>query len=521
MLNVNNAVKTVSFMMFATLAAKILGMVRDILLASYYGTGSEAVAFLTASRIPLLFFDIGLGAAIASTFIPVFNQYLQNDGKEKAIEFSNHFVNIVLLITGVLTLLGIIFARQFVNLVAPGLDDNTYLLTVELTKILFPMIIFTGLAFSFVGILQSFNEFNIPASISLVSNIIIIVYFVLFNKVFGIYGLAVAMLIGWSVQVIVQIPALIKKGYSYRPKISFMNEGIRKVSILALPVLVSTWVQPINAMVNIRLASWLNEGQAVAALDYANKLYIIIVGVFTYALTNLIFPSLSRMSASDKREEFSKLLNTALRSVVYFITPMMVGFIILRVPLIELIYKRGAFDNSSTELTSTALLFYSIGMLGFAIHEIMNKGFYAMHDAKTPMKIAAGGITLNILLSVFFVRYLNAGIGGLALAASIASITISSMLLFVMNKKVYGFINNKTGLYFLQIVFSAVIMGIIVYITYGILGSFLGNTLFQRAILLLVPAAIGALTYLGVTVLLKVEETQKGINMLKVRLKNR
>ncbi len=514
----NKAVRTVSFMIFATLAAKVLGLVRDMFLARYYGTGMEAVAFLAASRIPLLFFDIGLGAAIASTFIPVFNEYLESGDKKKAIHFSNEFVNIVLLITGLLSIIGIVFAKQLANMIAPGFDEQTYLLTVQLIKILFPMIIFTGLAFSLVGILQSFNEFNVPASISLVSNLTIIIYFIFLNQRFGIHGLAVTMVVAWSLQVLVQIPALIKKGYTYKLTISFRSAGIKKVALLALPILVSTWVQPINAMVNIHLASFLSEG-SVAALDYANKLYIIIVGVFTYALANFIFPSLSRMSASENKEQFVTLMKTALRTVIYFISPMMIGFILLREPLIKLVYERGAFNVASTQLTSTALLFYSIGMLAFAIQDIMNKGFYALQNASTPMKIAVGGISINILLSFIFVKLVGTGIGGLALAASIAAIIIAISLLISMNKKMEYFIDTKLMVYFIKVIFSTCVMGIIVFVVKGFLPIQLGETLIGKVLNLLIPVGMGVIAYGVITFIMGIQEAKIAFQMIKDKLK--
>jgi murein biosynthesis integral membrane protein MurJ len=518
MLTTKNTVRTVGFMIFATLAAKILGMVRDILLAGQYGTGMEAVAFLTASRIPLLFFDLGLGAAISSTFIPVFNQYLERGDKDAAVEFSNQFLNIIILVSSFITLIGIIFSRQWVNIIAAGLDEKTYALTVQLVQILFPMIIFTGIAYAFVGILQSFNEFNVPAAISLISNGIVIFYFLFLVKHFGIFGLALTMLFAWLAQVIVQIPFLIKKGYSYRPVISFTSEGIKRVSMLIIPILISTWVQPINAMVNIRLASYLNRGEAVAALDYANRTYIIVIGVFTYALGNVIFPSLSRMNAANNKEEFAKTLNTALRAVIYFIFPLMVGFIILRTAMVRFIYERGAFDSLSTQLTSTALLYYSLGMVGFGIQEIMNKAFYALHDASTPMKIGVAGITLNIVLSFILVQYM--GIGGLALAASIAAITISITLAAFINKRVGGIINSLVFYDLGKIAAASLIMGVIAAATHRFAGSILGdNTLLKQILNLSLTGLVGMLVYAVLTLILGVKEAKIALDIIRDRFK--
>ncbi len=513
MFNTKSAVKTVSFMMIATLTAKMLGMLRDMLLAVNYGTGWEAEAFLTAIRIPIMFFDIGLGAAISSTFIPVFNTYLQNEDKEKAIRFSNNFVNIVLLITALITFLGILFARQLAGFIAPGLDEQTILLTIRLMHILFPMIVFTGLAYSYVGILQSLNEFNIPAAISLVSNAIVIIYFIFFNRSLGIFGLAVAMLVGWAAQVIVQIPSLKKKGYAYRPVLDFKSEGIRKVALLTLPILISTWVQPINGMVNLRLATNIQGG--IAALEYAYRLFINIGGIFTYALTNLIFPSLSRMSAGENREQFAKLMTTALRTVIYFVTPLMVGFMTLRVPLVQLIYERGAFGAASTEITAVALLFYAMGILGFAVQETMSKGFYALHEASTPMKVAVGGITLNIILSFVFFRYLELGVGGLALAASVASTVIAVTLVVVMHKKIKGIFNMQVLIHFLKVVFAVMVMGIVVMGIGQILDIRLGSTLTDRVLRLGIPVIAGVLTYGIVTFMLGVKEAKVAWHMIK------
>ena len=204
-------IKTFTFMFSAIFLAKILGLVRNIIFASLYGTGYEATAFFTASRIPLQLLDMSLGAAISSTFIPIFNEFLQKDGKERAMRFMNNFMSIIIVISLILTLIGIAFAPQVVNLIAPNLEPNAYGLTIELLQILFPIMLFTAVAFVFVGFLQSLDEFNIPSIISVVANGIVILYLLLFNDRYGIKGVAIAMLIGWGTQILVQLPVAIKK----------------------------------------------------------------------------------------------------------------------------------------------------------------------------------------------------------------------------------------------------------------------------------------------------------------------
>lgn len=190
-----NVVKTFTFMFSAIFLAKILGLVRQIIFANSYGTGAEATAFFTASRIPLQLLDMTLGAAISSSFIPVFNEFFQKKGKERAVQFANNFLNIIILISLILTILGILGAPLIINLIAPNLELATFDLTVKLIKILFPIMLFTAVAFVFVGFLQSLDEFRIPSIISVVANGILILYLLLFNNKYGIEGVAIAMLV--------------------------------------------------------------------------------------------------------------------------------------------------------------------------------------------------------------------------------------------------------------------------------------------------------------------------------------
>ena len=515
MLNVKNTIKTVGFMVVATLLAKIAGMGREVLFANLYGTGSEAAAFLTASRIPLLFFDITLGAAISSTFIPVFNEYLENGKQEDASRYANTFINAILLITGFFCTLGILFAGPIAGFIGSGLGESEKTLAAQLVIILFPTMLFTGIAYALTGILQSYGEFNVPAAISLVSNLLMMLYLIIAKDHFGIHGVAFAMLISWGFQVIIQLPALHKKRFRYRPVLDLKSDGMKKTVALALPILISSWVQPINSTVNIYLASFLNDGQAVPALDYANKLYIIFVGVLTYAISNLIFPSISRLAAGNHKEELADVVGKAVKIVIALILPVMIIFLALRVPIVRFVYERGEFNAQSTALTSTALLFYSLGMVGFGVSEIMNKAFYALKDGKTPMYVAMGGISLNILLSFVMVRGFNTGLWGVALAASIAANVIGLILLIRLNKKLHCF-KLKDLFNSLKLIFSAAIMLICVNISSAQI--IFSDSLGGRFLAVLLPAALGIIVYV---ILLFVTRTDESKELITILFRNR
>ena len=501
-------IKTFTFMFSAIFLAKVLGLVRNIVFANFYGTGFEATAFFTASRIPLQLLDMTLGAAISSTFIPIFNEYLQKDGKKRAIQFANNFLNVIIVVSLLLTILGIIFAPQIVSIIAPDLESQTLELTVQLIKILFPIMIFTAVAYVSVGFLQSMDEFRIPSIISVVANGILILYLAIFNNKFGIKGVAIAMLVGWATQILVQIPSVIKKGFKYNVSIDFKDEGLKKILKLAPPILISTWVQPINNIVNIRLASGLQDGQAVSALEYSYNLYLIIVGVFSYTLSNIIFPELSKLTADNNKSMIVEILNKSIKISLFLIIPMSVGIGVLSNDIIKLIYERGEFTATSTYLTGGALTYYAIGMIGYGLMEILNKAFYAMQDSKTPMKISALAIIMNILLSIGLVKvndYL-----GLPLAASITSIITAILMIYAINKKMNGIVDKKTTVECAKTIVSALIMGVVVYLIAKI-------NIKHQIITLAVSVLSGVIVYFITMLVLKSETIDEFKKIIKLK----
>ena len=403
-----------------TVVSKLLGLLRDVLVARSYGTNMESVAYVTASRLPTYIFDFVIGGVVTAAFIPVFNSILVKKGKQEAFKFANSYVNFILIATAVIAALGIALAGPLVNLLAPDIDAETAALAANLSRIMFPMIIFTGLAFSFVGILQSMGEYNIPALISLVSNVIMVGYLFTVNRFFGIVGLSVAMVIGWAAQALIQAPKLHKFGYRYRPCLPKFDESLKRSLKNAVPILIGTWTTPICAVINSRVASSLNDGRAITALDYANRLYIIIVGVFSFVATNLLFPYMSRAEASGDREETTRLIRTSSKALSYIIAPIAVGVALLAKPFIAVIYQRGEFTASDTGLTSEALAAYCIGMVFMAINEVIVKSLFAANRPKAPMVSSLISMTVNVVVITVLRPYL--GVGGIALVSGIATV---------------------------------------------------------------------------------------------------
>ena len=507
-----SAVKTVSWVMVLTLLGKILGLLRDRLLSVTYGSGMETNAFLAASRIPRVFFDAVFASAVAACFIPVFNEYLTNKGKKEAFRFSNDFFTLISLLCCILTVLGIVFADQLVTLFAGGYDAETRELCISLTRLMFPSVLFTGIAFSMVGVLQSMDEFNIPALISVVSNIAVILYFIFFNDRFGIYGLALAFLLGWLLQALVQVPSLVKKGYLYRPSFHFRSEGMKKVFVLMLPVMVSTWVQPINLAINTRFGSHLFQGAGVSAIEFANNLYLIITGVFVLSVTNVIFPRLSKLTAQNEATAFRDTISSVIHSSLFFVVPLMVGMMTLARPLVDLVYGGGEFDAFSVDITARALVFLSLGMVGYTVQTILSRAFFAEQSGKVPLIAGVCAIVSNILLCMVLTDPFD--VAGLAVASSISCIINALVLIISLEKRGLGFLSKKFCFDLLKVFLAAAVMGCAVYgvrllvddLFVGVLG---------KLVTVFVPTLAGLLVYFVVTLVLRIDEGKAALSLVK------
>lgn len=504
--NGGGAAKTVGIMAVIIFLAKFMGLLRETLVANIYGQGYNSDILNTATQIPLLFFDMTLGVAILSTFVPVFNRFLEQQGKERAEKFASSFLTAVVFAATVFSVLGIIFSNNIVKIMVPGYDQDKIDATAQLLKILFPSIIFTAAAYVAVGLLQSFGEFNIPSLISFVSNFIMIVYLLIFKDKLGLFGVVLSMVVAWAAQLLFQLPALKKKSIKLRFCLDFKEEGLVEAAKLAVPVLISSWVQPLCTVINMSFGSGLGDG-AVSGLNWANKIYIIMVGVFAYAVTNFIFPRLSRMSASDG-DGFEETARVSLSWIIFIIAYVSAMFISLSNPIIKAVFERGEFTAENTALTAKALYFYSFGMVGYAVCEVLNKSFYALRDGKTPMFTSVMGVCVNFAAAFVFVKLLKMGVGGLALASASSSISIAAALLFMINKKRPGTINKKFWTNFAKTVAAAAVSAAVARLVNVLLGNALQNGTIAVLTKLCICAAPALLVYCFAAILLKCDEAE-------------
>ena len=504
-------IRTVGTVMALALLGKALGLARDVLLGQYFATGMEADAFMAASRIPRNFFDAIFASAISASFIPVFNEYLEKKGREEAFRLSDAFITLMALLTAALSALGMLFARPLTALLADGFDAPTAALCASLLRVLFPTVLFTGLAFSLVGILQSLGEFNVPALLSAASNAVILLYYLFFVGRFGIAGLAAAFLLGWSVQVLVQLPSLRRFGYRYRP--SLRHDGLHKIFLLAGPVLVSTWVQPLNLTVATRYASHIDGG--ASALEYANTLYTIVAGVFVLSIANVVFPALSRYAAREDAEALGGSVASTLGAMLFLLTPMAVGLAVLARPIVRLLYEWRAWGAASTDLTAGALAFLSLGMLGYGVQIILSRAFYAEQKGGVPLLAGAVSVLANVALCQLLAP--RFGLRGLALASA-ASLTLPALVLLAAAARRYrGAVSGAALLDFAKMLAASALMGAAVWLAQGALRPRLGDGLAARLLLVLAPTVLGVIVYIMLALLLRVDALATGRELLKGR----
>jgi len=508
----HHRLKTVSVVILITLLGKFMGLGRGMLMGQTFGTGYEADALAAASLLPRQLFDAVFASAVSASFIPVFNEALERDGRGEADRLAGSFLTVIGLAAGGITVLGMVFAPGIIGLM--DFRPETAELAARLLTIIFPSLLFTGLAFSMVGILNSLGEFKIPAAMSTVSNGIMILYFLFFVGHFGVYGAAVAMLIGWGAQALFQVPSLIKRGYRYRPRL--WHPGLKKIFKMMLPVMVSTWIVPINMMVILWFASTLPGG--ASSLGFANELYVIIAGIFVLSVTNVVFPEMSRLSVSGDRQAFCDMVRSTMRTLLFLLIPMTVGLMLLSRPLVHLLYEYNHFDAESTQLTASALFFMSIGMVGYGIKHVLLRAFYAEKRGKIPLLAGLVSVVVNFVLCFFLVDLM--GVSGLGLASAMSLLATSLILVPAAHRMLgKGFLTRTLFGAVLKMGISALSMGIVVYFLRNVLVGSFGDGIPARILVVAVPALAGIVVYLGLARVFHLDEMKTVFGMLKRRRK--
>ncbi|MBI1821062.1 MAG: murein biosynthesis integral membrane protein MurJ [Nitrospirae bacterium] len=447
----------------ATLTSRILGLIRDMVVARL-GAGLATDAFYVAYRIPNLLRELLAEGSMSAGFIPVFTEYWTTRSKQEAWDLACKVFTILLGILLIVCTLGIIFSPWIVPLIAPGFthEGGKLDLTIDLTRIMFPYLLFIGLAALVMGVLNSIRLFGIPALAPAVDNLVIIISIFIFTWFLKdpIVGIAIAVTLGGLVQFLFQLPALYKSGMPFRLNFQVRDSGVKKVFTLILPSLLGLSVAQINLLVNTHLASRLAEG-SVTYLYYGIRLIHFPLGIFAIAVATAILPSLSASAAKKDIEGLKESFSFGLRLVFFIAFPATIGLVFLRVPIVQILFQHGDFTFAATQGTATAVFYYALGLWAFAGVRIVVPVFYALQDTKTPVKIAVASLFANILFSLILMGPLQHG--GLALATSLASVLNMGLLVWILRKKIGNLGFRKILQSHLKVIFSSIGIAVICY----------------------------------------------------------
>ncbi|WP_455537616.1 murein biosynthesis integral membrane protein MurJ [Terrisporobacter sp.] len=501
-------------LMVATIIAKILGFGRELALAAGYGTSIYSDAYVTAMNIPQVIFAI-IGSTLATVLIPMYMEVRTEEGDKRALKFINNVFNLVILACIILSVLGFIFTKQIVNLFAVGYEGEALEAAINFTRITILGIVFTGLSYVMTSYLQIKNDFVTPGLSSAPKNLIIIVATILSIK-FGPYLMIWGTLLGMSTEFLFQLPFAIKKGYKYEAVISLNDKYIRKMGWLVIPVLIGVAVNQINTLVDRTLASTLPVGN-VSALNYSNKLTSFVIAIFITSISSVIYPMLSRLSSENNKEEFVSSVIKSVNSVIILVLPITVGSMVLALPIVRVLFQRGAFDARGTQLTALALTMYSIGMVAYGLRDVLGKIFYSLQDTKTPMINGVIAMGMNMIMDVIFVRLW--GLSGLTLATSLSSLACIMLLFRSLKKRMKYYGQDKIIRATIKSLVASLIMGVVTYFVYHSLIGFTGIGGIKEFIVLGVAIGFGALVYGGLLIVFKVDEIEIVTDVLKKRLK--
>ena len=507
---------TVLLMIVAMLISKLLGMLRGVLLAASYDISEKATAFSAASRIPLSFFDIIFASAILGCFIPVYNSFTSEDDKKQKNEFTSIYLNFLLLFTSVFAILGIAFADGLIDLVAPGLAFETKELAVLLLRLMFPLIIFAAASYTLVGVLQSNGSYIVPAFISAVSNLFIIVYFLLFDSAFGITGLAVAYSLAWLIQLLTLVFPIIKSGYKYKLILNFRNEGFITALKMTPSIIMGSWLAPLCLLISMRFAALTKISGAVPSFEYAVNLFTVITGITTYGVCNYIFPKLSAQVAL-KNKEFSKTAKTGLTSAVIMTVVISALVFALAPQGISIIYQRGSFDLNAVKKVTIILRALVPGMIGFTLVEFLSRTFYALKKPRFPGVCVIIGLLIDFASVLLLTNFFGGGLASIGVSYSLGMLGAGISMLLLAAFFIKDFVTSDLLINFAKIIVSGVVSGFaMLELNDWIMGLFEAGFLYYLLSAAFV-ALIGTALYFILLVIFREKTIESFIKTLRAR----
>lgn len=496
---------TAFILMIITLISKVFGLLRETVLSSLFGTGDIASAFMITQTIAIILVSF-ISGGLATGFIPTYNLVVKKHGRRAGDHFTSNVNNIVVLIMTVFAILGIIFTEQIVSFYVPGYTGYRYELTVFMVRFAMVTIIPSIMAAVFRGFLNANDNFYPQNLQGFILNTLSIITLFIAHRTGKDIVLAVGLMLAISLQYFLYIPAVKKQDFHYDFRIDFKDPYVRRLLILAIPIILGSAVTQINIMIDNNIASIVDEA-GVASLNYANKLVSFADGIIITTMATVVFPELSRRAINRDMVGLKETVLSSLSTMSILVLPATVGLMIFAKPIVELVFERGQFTPEDTLITSGALIMYALSLMGIAIREIMSKSFYSLGDTKTPTITMVYMVIVNVLGNIILSRML--GIQGLALATSISSIFGAVVLAVKLRKNIGRFPRiRKYMIDILKMFISTILMAAISFSIYQLLLGLISSNILA----LLIAIIIAVIVYGGSLIVLKVDELKIIIN---------
>lgn len=496
-------IKSSFIIIILIILGKIMAFIRDALIASNFGATYVTDIYMFSLGIVMLLTTIGYG--LTTTLIPIHTENIENKTQQEKNIFVSNILNTAGITTILFVTVGIIITPYIIYIFAPGFRENPEIFnsSVYILRIMFISLFFVCIQSIVTGVLQAHKEFYAPAAMAFVSNIIFVIYLVFLSNKFGMNGFAIATVMGFAAQFLINVPKFKALGYKYVFVVNFRDKSIIRLVKLMFPVIISTSIIQINLFISRYFATTVYEG-AVSALDFSNKLNMLIYEVFAVAISMVIYPTLSTYAAKKNSKEYKNALLKAINVILLIMVPASLGVLILREPIVSIIFGRGAFDEKAVKLTANALMFYTPAMVAYGVRDILFKAFYSLQDTKVPMLNSFLGILINIILSLILVNSMQ--VSGLTLASAISTLVTTLILILILNNKLNGINLKHLMEVFAKITVSSLIMGFIIIKIRNICFSKIGVSFEGNIITITLSFIVGVLIYFVCIHIFKVEE---------------
>ena len=448
----------------ATMASRVLGVARDMVLSAFFGAGTEMDAFNVAFRVPNLLRDLFAEGAMTAAFVPTFTRTLTTQGREAAWRLGSLVINSLVLVTGTLVILGMVFAYPITHAIAPGFAavPGKLELTTQLTRIMLPFLTTVAAAVAMMGMLNSLRRFFIPALSPAMFNVATIACAFAFVPALrhrglpGIAAIAIGTLLGGLGQIALQWPVLRREGFRYRPVLDFKDPDLREVLRLMGPSTLGLAAVQINVAVNTYLASSQEEG-AVSWLSVAFRVMYLPIGLFGVSIATAVLPEVARRANEGDLAGMRRSISGALRMMMMLNVPATVGLVALANPIVAVLLQRGRFTAADTAATAAALMFYAPGLLAYSVVKIASPSFYSLRDSRTPVTVSVISVLANLAINLILVRVM--GFRGLALGTALAAMFNAGTLLFLLRQRLDGLEGRRLVIAFVKIACASVAMG--------------------------------------------------------------